>query len=550
MEEIYRKADAVLIWLGKSDDSYPSKLGFSLVNELCDLARDDLLYSPQYEDSWKSLAKLMSNPWFHRRWVIQELAFAKKAFLHCGAYSVPWDNFADAVATLKYDQIRKSLRNTVFNLGDGDELHQLETRGRGPKVLIETIEGMFRKDKDEIIDYRMTLESLIFTLMDFEASDPRDVFYAVLSLARDSPRQSFDASEVHMDGLRMSPKHNFKPDYEKDLMEVCQDFVTYCFLASSNSLDIICRHWAPVPQKLTESRYENFPGEIASDQKNWVTKRPLASWMPSINDGPFGSPQDAWMGRKHGDSLVGSPQRQYYSASGSMNAKVRFGTIKKEFELSGAKKPEELLKDRSAGIFYRALPQGTLSATGLQVDNIHELSWRCEHGIIMAQSLRIGGIDPDTDEHISTVPDELWRTMVADRGPDGIYAPRWYRRACLRVIERRNGIGDINTTKLIEQERNSIVIDFLSRVRDVVWNRRFFRSQHERRLGLAPPNAQTGDIICILFGCSVPVILRPVENRQHILIGECYFHGMMEGEAISRRSKESLNCQTQNFILR
>jgi len=73
---------------------------------------------------------------------------------------------------------------------------------------------------------------------------------------------------------------------------------------------------------------------------------------------------------------------------------------------------------------------------------------------------------------------------------------------------------------------------FLERVSSVVWNRRFFEGD-DGRLGLAPPSAMTGDVIAILFGCNVPVVLREVNKGKYEVIGECYVHGLMDGEAIS-----------------
>jgi hypothetical protein len=40
------------------------------------------------------------------------------------------------------------------------------------------------------------------------------------------------------------------PNYDKTLMEVYADFMEYC-IEKSNSLDILCRHWAPLPKELT-----------------------------------------------------------------------------------------------------------------------------------------------------------------------------------------------------------------------------------------------------------------------------------------------------------
>lgn len=43
--------------------------------------------------------------------------------------------------------------------------------------------------------------------------------------------------------------------------------------------------------------------------------------------------------------------------------------------------------------------------------------------------------------------------------------------------------------------------------------------------------ARGGDLVCVLFGCSVPVILWD-ENETVKLVGEAYVHGFIDGEAI------------------
>jgi hypothetical protein len=48
---------------------------------------------------------------------------------------------------------------------------------------------------------------------------------------------------------------------------------------------------------------------------------------------------------------------------------------------------------------------------------------------------------------------------------------------------------------------------YLKRVQNVVWNRKVFKSDNDL-FGLASRHVEAGDFICILFGCSVPVILR------------------------------------------
>jgi len=51
-------------------------------------------------------------------------------------------------------------------------------------------------------------------------------------------------------------------------------------------------------------------------------------------------------------------------------------------------------------------------------------------------------------------------------------------------------------------------------------------------IGVAPETAEEGDYICVLLGCKVPVILRPVGDKFKI-IGDAYVNGFMNGEALN-----------------
>jgi hypothetical protein len=39
-------------------------------------------------------------------------------------------------------------------------------------------------------------------------------------------------------------------------------------------------------------------------------------------------------------------------------------------------------------------------------------------------------------------------------------------------------------------------------------------------------------LVCVVLGCDVPLILRPIECHFE-LIGDCYIDGIMEGQAIA-----------------
>ncbi|KAL8995136.1 MAG: hypothetical protein Q9169_005079 [Polycauliona sp. 2 TL-2023] len=53
------------------------------------------------------------------------------------------------------------------------------------------------------------------------------------------------------------------------------------------------------------------------------------------------------------------------------------------------------------------------------------------------------------------------------------------------------------------------------------------------RLGLVPRATEPGDEVCVILGCSSPLILRSAENGgAHNVVGECYLDGIMAGEAL------------------
>lgn len=54
-------------------------------------------------------------------------------------------------------------------------------------------------------------------------------------------------------------------------------------------------------------------------------------------------------------------------------------------------------------------------------------------------------------------------------------------------------------------------------------------------LGLGPRGLARDDVVCVLYGCGVPMMLRPTSNDNFLVVGECYIHGMMDGESIEDR---------------
>lgn len=331
---------------------------------------------------------------------------------------------------------------------------------------------------------------------------------------------------------------NIYVDYSKSVFEVCKDFLEFVF-KRSQSIDMICRPWAP-------------------DDPD------LPSWIPPLSRSAFAPGVRRVHRRVHADPLVGEPGNglKPYRASSSRQAK---------WEISSS-------------------DGRTLTVGGFELDTIIKKSLPASAGIIPAEWMRVSGWDE------SCLPqDKFWRTLVGDRTKYGRRPPSHWQRICADAFQRRPKRGDLNTTETILYDCPSVVREFLERVQCVVWSRRLVLLQHlTDSLALVPPQAKKGDIICILDGCSVPVVLRryvdgvaaskkvgscehphcPTNRKggtilntsdlkirldgdehthsssgEHFeFIGEAYVHGMMDGEAFGEMRRRGL--RTRDFDLR
>jgi hypothetical protein len=69
------------------------------------------------------------------------------------------------------------------------------------------------------------------------------------------------------------------------------------------------------------------------------------------------------------------------------------------------------------------------------------------------------------------------------------------------------------------------------------YHRRFFVSQNER-YGWAVDGTQPGDQVAIFYGCKYPFLLRECCDGTYKIVGDCYIHGLMDGEALADEFEE------------
>lgn len=78
---------------------------------------------------------------------------------------------------------------------------------------------------------------------------------------------------------------------------------------------------------------------------------------------------------------------------------------------------------------------------------------------------------------------------------------------------------------------NQAQYTFLSHVVIFDRNRRFFTAANGY-IGLGPADLESGDIVSVLLGLRLPMILRPCGSGNYKIVGTCYVHGIMTGEAL------------------
>ncbi|KAI1091292.1 HET-domain-containing protein [Rostrohypoxylon terebratum] len=177
MADIYESAECVKVWLGAADES--TSLAYELIERLGMLSEDDLrsikpqacenehndkllqhTNSPQH---WASLVSFFERRWFTRAWVVQELVFARETNIMCGHHEFNW--------------------KTLVSISD-HMANQLSVNTYDARCSFKKPTKLAAVKKDiEVKRDNILLRSLI-RCRTYEASDPHDKVYSLLSLAQ------------------------------------------------------------------------------------------------------------------------------------------------------------------------------------------------------------------------------------------------------------------------------------------------------------------------------------------------------------------------------
>jgi Heterokaryon incompatibility protein (HET) len=477
------------MWIGDAADN--SDAAMNLINRYSSNIEKEkeleLRYDRNLSENWRALTYLVCRPWFTRRWIVQEISLASDSIIYCGTKSTSWRALCDATMSLEglIHQYRVHPKKSISHFRNAHPFTHWDVSDESTKAWNEGMAHIFNIEwvLKTIITQpkRPTLRQLVRIFRYKAVTDPRDAVFALFSLSKESEQAQFDipwmTTATVKDVFLESTKLSIKME---------------------KSLDIVCQSFGPGPC-----------GH-------------LPSWVPSF----YNTEDCPGCSCKKSNDLT--MQYQPEQAISSYNAS---NDTKPNVKYEGSK----------------------LIARGICIDRVHAVLERCKPGPRVRQIprswkekvLSLDAIhvdeDPKPGGHLennkSSKFDAFWRTLVTNRVPPlrkrtdapqecGTFFKNWCKGEML--VTRPSMVFNVGMSHRESINRG-------------IWNsiqgRRFIISE-TTRIGLAYKRVREGDLICILLGCSVPVILRPAVEPEHsgcyYFIGDSYIHGVMNGEAMKK----------------
>ena len=283
------------------------------------------------------------------------------------------------------------------------------------------------------------------------------------------------------------PPGGIMPDYAKSIEQIYTDVVQFCLTT-------------PLTQRLDFLGYVMRSAEDSTRLLNVDESMP--TWLPD------------WRAR-----IAVEPLGKIITGGPSDGRRV--------YEACGDSEPVVALKGRQLHVtgFCTSRIIDVLAVADESIGSTIERSWTPENA---ADDYPLGGSIYEAFLHTLTV--DVMRGMGTilhrDHAMDWSYEDR--RSATLS--------GDEN------YKRRQVHVS----MRNATFGRRLFWAE-EGYMGLGPAAAKVGDKICVFHGGQVLYVLRARNENEHEFVGECYVHGLMDGEAVAM--KMSLDLPDEKFVL-
>ncbi len=523
MTQIYEQAASIMVWLGKPENEANNRLAFSMMEDFekryrhvakkgrpyrpwwlphkprtsgQDVADFLLTISPAKDkkvfdvpdsrthNAWLGIIALWKSTWWTRTWVFQESTIPER-------YTTVW---VAGICVLPHSSKVRFLcgdQETGWSELGATSLiatNILSTPGIDSSFLVSTQKAMDRLIKFRSQRVQHVLRSFLDILQMFrctECFDPRDKVYAPLCLAPDDVRRYI------------------RPDYaKKTVLGVYTDVVRYYLEQPGHELDFL--------------GYALYQEEAETLETPQGVKSVLPSWVPNFSARLDMVPIPKIL---HVPENLDRKRFTIYDKRGIPSNKE---VLAAAYRPLGNAPSRPYIKDN------------TLCAGGVYIDNLKDI---------------IRSTGPDL-EAIHVAAREKGRTWAIDS------KHQYFTGENFGDASKRNAVLDLINDELGRPSERGGVLDsaFLRRPRAELSPGEYRRQMNMRSaqrqastlremalsrkqyLLMVPNAAVAGDAIWALACGQALYILRPMnrEMRQYRFVGECYAHGLMDGEIVRR----------------
>jgi hypothetical protein len=550
MGRIYVCADQVLGWLGEEADN--SDVGMDAFKKWADWATstrgkavedlaqiEDDIPDAFDEDTTSAIRHILERPFWSRVWIIQEVALAQDLYLVCGTKKLSWWFVA---ATL----------GCWFKFSSTAYLHNYSSTEWQAINALSMRRPAFMLDLRNSGPFRWTLRDLVGHCMDYQATDPRDKIYGLYGVA-------WDSSTL------------ITPSYTKTVGDIYRSF-TRAVIEHEESLDVIrAAGWGrpridtnfKLPSWVPDWRGKgnNCPTSLADSYQAGGNTRPIAQFsgrskilrtvgtscgeISDLQRGNIFSSGLAWASFCEKDI-----QRTYCTGIPILQAFFRTIVLDRDWENKRLNSDSEPFFDLAAAFLYAL---GLLNRKPSETKDSRESS-KTEDNQKSSES-------EDNRSSSETEHNRVYKVHETGNEPDYVcYFRAWLGqeragRSDQSILEPFLGPPNAKSTiiwpepsdtergtrpeesdtkrrrlpEISYMERGTRhFMNFTTMVNGGMSGKCIFRTSNGY-MGVGPSALEKGDIVVVLFGCSVPVLLRKVEDR-YALVGECYVQGLMDGE--------------------
>ncbi|OLN96739.1 Heterokaryon incompatibility protein 6, OR allele 4 [Colletotrichum chlorophyti] len=521
MKDIYKSTEDTFVWLGDTTPrlslifdsiSRAKQSNNKIIPERIEQIAEELLMASP-DDTEQAFSEFVNLAWFHRTWIIQELALPRTdPIFVCGNHCAPWTD------TKRWWDVVRSLNRTVMQhntltLQVWKNIHLL-LRFRALESLAQLRELFVNP---MVFKTGLRLSALISISKESVATDPRDKIYGVMGLAN------------------LNANSKIIIDYEKSTEDLFEEASRYLIfeegslsILSNPSVDMLRKSNDPNTTEYHELRLHRGSNVDSS----WI--RDFAHTHGNTHR-PEPLVEDLHPRRlRYNASLGTSPTPHSDQDKGTLSiAGIKVDVVKEQFRM-WYEFPGKVQ-------WFRNLSGGTKMFLQAGRQPIAD-----EKRNSAAAKIEQGGRgDGETYPwHLLYQPrggptqpirEAIWRTFVGDKSSDSLdRAPEYYDiffGALLDVERGANPTITIPDDALPpEKEPLDQWYAYQRKVDATVFRRAAF-STEDGWIGLGPDTMRKGDVIAILSGGDVPFVLRPTQDG-HTLVGECYVEGIMYGEIL------------------